>query len=49
MEQFIFPAFIVVFIASLIAAYNMGWHSGHDVHHPPGTPRPPQKDKNLYV
>ena len=41
--------FGLFFLASLIASYNMGWHSGHDIHHddkqeaedgPPTSPPP---------
>ena len=48
--------FGVFFVASLVAAYNMGWHTGHDLHHNDDLPshrkggnlKPPKKP-NLYV
>lgn len=48
-------ALVIGFLASLVAAYNMGWHAGHDTHHTeppksggPGNLKPPRRP-NLYV
>lgn len=49
-------AALIGFAASLIAAYNMGWHAGHDIHHDDSAhghrsknnPKPPRRP-NLYV
>lgn len=40
--------FIMGLVAVAFHAYNMGWQSGHDVHHDdkehgPNPPRPPKK------
>lgn len=39
---------IIIFgVGSLVAAYNLGWHAGHDVHHEepdrPKAPPPPSR------
>jgi hypothetical protein len=42
--DWVFIGLIVFFLGSLVAAYNMGWHAGHDK----DCQRPKPK-KNLYV
>lgn len=53
-NEFIIFLFIGFFLASLVASYNMGWQSGHDVHHDDDMPRvprsgPPPPPPTLYV
>lgn len=41
----------IMFLASLVAAYNMGWQNGHDIHHDDsehGPSTPPPTDTALW-
>jgi hypothetical protein len=50
--DWLFIGFLVFFLTSLVAVYNLGWHAGHDKDctrpNTRGNLKPPRKP-NLYI